>query len=105
MPGRLMLRPDALDVEAMGILLAVGATELAEAGTALFIVLELVVKVVLVLKAVLKFVLNVVAVGVVQHVSLVGEIAFVARLEVTVEDILIGVGIALSAVVVIVISV
>jgi hypothetical protein len=45
MPGRLILAPDVLDVEAMGLLLTVGATKVAEAGTALFVEIELVIKV------------------------------------------------------------
>lgn len=115
MPAEPILGPDALDVEAMGILLAVGATKVAEAGTTLLAELELVVRVVLellledvlalVTKVVLGLVLKVVAVvgvGMSVHVSLVGEIAAVVALGDRVEDIPRGVG---STVVVIVISV
>lgn len=45
MPGRLILAPDVLDVEAMGLLLTVGATKVAIAGTALFVEVELAIKV------------------------------------------------------------
>jgi hypothetical protein len=110
--------PDALDIEVMGILLAAGATKVAEAGTALLaelkliiefvleLVRELVLEVVLalVIKVVLELVVKVVAVvgvGILSvHVSLVGEIAVVAP-GAMVEDIPIGVG---STVVMIVVS-
>lgn len=112
MPRRLILGPDTLEVEAMGLLFEVGATKVAGAGTELYVELELVVKGVLelvpeivlafVIKVVLELVLKVVEVAVSVHVSLVGEIAALVSLGDRIEDIPARVG---STVVVIVISV
>lgn len=84
-PGRLILGPNTPVVEAMGLLLVLGAIKVAGAGTTLYGELELVVKVVpglvlevvlvLVINVMLELVLKVVAVVVSVHVSLVGEIA------------------------------
>jgi hypothetical protein len=112
MPGRLILGPDTLKVEAVELLLAVGATKVAGAGAALLVELELAVKGVLelvpeialalVIKVVLELALKVVEVAVSVHVSLVSEIAALVSLGDKVEDILVRVG---NTVVVIVISV
>jgi hypothetical protein len=104
MPGRLILRPDIPGVEGIGLPLVVGSLNVAEAGTALFAEVELVVEIVL--EVVLELVLELVAEVVLQLVlSLGGEIADVVGLGDEAEDVPVGVGKVLSKVVVIVISV